>query len=79
MSGSHKKQYDTSVLRPQIVHDDIRLRGRDLAPAARTKIRKVLRTLHSLETMAVDVWPARCRALLKIATIPSKQMAFKAD
>lgn len=48
--------HDVSVLRPTITHDQIALRGRALSPEALKKVKKALRTLHSLEVMAVNAY-----------------------
>jgi len=48
--------YDESVIRPELRIDGIQARGRSL-PSARLKaIRKGLTTLHTLETMAVNIY-----------------------
>ncbi len=44
------------VIRPQMRHEEIGFRGRDLPAEERNKIRKALRTLHSLEIMAVTIY-----------------------
>jgi len=44
------------VVRPQWRHEEIAFRGRGLPAEERKKIRKALRTLHSLETMAVTIY-----------------------
>ena len=54
-----KKQgadYDVSIIRPQMRMDDIQMRGQEM-PAARLKaVKKGLTTLHTLETMAVNIY-----------------------
>ena len=48
--------YDASVIRPQMRVDDVAWRGREF-PAARLRaIKKGLTTLHTLETMAVNIY-----------------------
>jgi len=47
---------DVSILRPEVLQDQIALRGRNLPPQARAKVKKALRTLHSLEIMAVNTY-----------------------
>jgi ubiquinone biosynthesis monooxygenase Coq7 len=44
------------VLRPQLRHEQIAFRGRTLTADQRKKIRKALRTLHTLEIMAVCIY-----------------------
>lgn len=56
MTDFDKNKYDVSVLRPAISHDQVALRGRRLGPQARAKVKKALRTLHSLEIMAVNTY-----------------------
>lgn len=48
--------FDISVIRPALHHQDIGWRGRDLSIQQRRQVRKALRTLHSLEIMAVNVY-----------------------
>ncbi len=50
---------ETRVLRPEMRHQDIVFRGTSLTAEERNKIRKALRTLHTLEIMAVAVY--RCQ------------------
>jgi len=56
MTDSKDHKYDVSILRPAVSHDQIALRGRQLSPQARTKVKKALRTFHSLEVMAVNTY-----------------------
>lgn len=56
MAQTSETKYDVSILRPEIRHDEITLRGRELKPAARAAVKKALRTLHSLEIMAVNTY-----------------------
>ena len=48
--------YDTSVIRPQIRAGDIRHRGSTLSRRRRRAVKKALRTLHTLELMAVNIY-----------------------
>jgi len=56
MAESDVQKYDISMVRPPMSHDQIALRGRELSPHARSKVKKALRTLHSLEIMAVNTY-----------------------
>ena len=56
MTDSEAQQHDISMIRPPILHDQIALRGRTLSPQARANVKKALRTLHSLEIMAVNTY-----------------------
>ncbi|HDS85358.1 MAG TPA: hypothetical protein ENN97_09220 [Phycisphaerales bacterium] len=49
-------QYDVSIIRPAVTHEQIAFRGRDLSSTERAKVKKALRTLHSLEIMAVNTY-----------------------
>ncbi len=49
-------QQDNSVIRPQLRLDDIQLRRDNLTHARLKQIKKALRTLHTLETMAVNIY-----------------------
>jgi ubiquinone biosynthesis monooxygenase Coq7 len=48
--------YDISIVRPQLNHDDLKMRGRDMEPARLKAIRKGLLTLHTLELMAITIY-----------------------
>lgn len=48
--------YDISIIRPEVRHDDIKLRGEGMEPARLKQIRKGLRTLHAFEIMAVNAY-----------------------
>ena len=50
------KQYDISIIRPEVRHDDIRLKGSDMSPERLGNIKKGLRTLHTLELMAMTIY-----------------------
>ena len=49
-------RYDVQIIRPEVRDGEIKLRGRDLAPARRRQIKAALRTLHTLETMAATIY-----------------------
>lgn len=55
-SQSNNASGSPHVIRPALHEDQIRLLGRDLPAAERRKIQKALRTLHSLEVMAVNIY-----------------------
>jgi demethoxyubiquinone hydroxylase (CLK1/Coq7/Cat5 family) len=48
--------YDITVIRPEMRHDQVKPRGRDLPPGQRKAVKKALRTLHTLEIMAVTIY-----------------------
>jgi ubiquinone biosynthesis monooxygenase Coq7 len=48
--------YDVSILRPAICKKDIAFRGRQLSAGDILKVKKSLRTLHSLEIMATNIY-----------------------
>ncbi|MBI4759212.1 MAG: demethoxyubiquinone hydroxylase family protein [Chloroflexi bacterium] len=48
--------YDISIIRPLIRIDDIQMRGQGMSSARLKDIRKGLLTLHTLETMAVNIY-----------------------
>lgn len=51
--------YDIDVIRPEMRAGDVRSRGRDLSASHRARLRKGLRTLHTLEIMATNIY--RCQ------------------
>ncbi|MDI6885877.1 MAG: hypothetical protein QMD22_05940 [archaeon] len=51
-----KTAYDTSIIRPQMRVEDIQMRGQGMAPERLKGIKKGLLTLHTAETMAVNVY-----------------------
>ena len=61
MDGHNEKapdmtDYDISIIRPQLRVEDIRLRGEGMPPERLNDIRKGLVTLHTAETMAVNIY-----------------------
>jgi ubiquinone biosynthesis monooxygenase Coq7 len=48
--------YDISIIRPQMNHDDFKMRGRDMEPARIKAVKKALLTLHTLELMAMTIY-----------------------
>lgn len=53
---------DISVIRPEMRHEDIRARARDLSADQRRALRKGLRTLHTLEIMATNIYKCQITA-----------------
>ena len=51
-----RTSYDISIVRPQLKHDDFKMRGRDMDPARLKAIKKGLLTLHTLELMATTIY-----------------------
>jgi len=51
-----RTSYDISIVRPQLKHDDFKMRGRDMEPARLKAIKKGLLTLHTLELMAITIY-----------------------
>ena len=51
-----KNIHDTSIIRPQIVNDQIKLRSEELAQWRLISFKKGLRTLHALELMAQNIY-----------------------
>ena len=48
--------YDISIVRPQLKHEDFKMRGRDMEPARLKAVKKGLLTLHTLELMAATIY-----------------------
>ncbi len=51
-----KKHLDISIIRPERRLSDFRFRGAEMTPKRLKDIRKGLRTLHTLETMAANIY-----------------------
>ncbi len=51
-----KKSIDISIVRPKMRISDFKFRGIGMSSQRLKKIRKGLRTLHTLETMAVNIY-----------------------
>ena len=56
MTDTDATHADTSILRPAMTYDQIAFRGGRLSPRQRGQVKKALRTLHSLEIMAVNTY-----------------------
>ena len=48
--------YDTAIIRPEMRAEDVKLRGADWRPERRAAVKKGLRTLHTLEIMATNIY-----------------------
>ena len=55
-NNSGTANYDRSLIRPAMRHEEINLRGRNLPKQKINTIKKALRTLHTLEIMAVNIY-----------------------
>jgi demethoxyubiquinone hydroxylase (CLK1/Coq7/Cat5 family) len=51
-----EKKYDISIVRPQMREDDVRIRGLEMKPERLKAIKEGLRTLHTLELMASNIY-----------------------
>jgi len=51
-----RTSFDISIVRPQLKHDDFKMRGRDMKPERLKAIKKGLLTLHTLELMATTIY-----------------------
>ncbi len=49
-------EYDSSIIRPQMHNEDICKRGQGMSQSRLRSIKKSLRTLHTLELMAVTIY-----------------------
>lgn len=48
--------YDVSIVRPQMREEDFKMRGQEMSPERLKKIKKGLLDLHTLETMAANIY-----------------------
>lgn len=55
--------YDISVIRPEMRAEQVKMRGAGLSPERRAAIKKGLRTLHTLEIMATNIY--KCQITFK--------------
>jgi ubiquinone biosynthesis monooxygenase Coq7 len=51
-----RKDYDAALIRPPLRIEEVRARRRAGSPADARTLRRALRTLHTLETMAVNIY-----------------------
>jgi len=52
----NNKDFDISIIRPEMRFSDFKFRGIGMSPERLKNIRKGLRTLHTLETMAANIY-----------------------
>ncbi len=52
----NKKDFDISIIRPEMRASDFKRRGQGMSRARSKSIKRGLRTLHTLETMAVNIY-----------------------
>jgi demethoxyubiquinone hydroxylase (CLK1/Coq7/Cat5 family) len=48
--------YDISIIRPQVKHDDVKLRGKGFSPQRLKAIKNALLNLHTLELTATNIY-----------------------
>ncbi len=51
-----KGDYDISIIRPQLLSEEVKLRSREMSKSRLKDIKGGLRTLHTLELMAVNIY-----------------------
>lgn len=51
-----KKEFDISIIRPEMRAENFKLRGQGIPSDRLKRIKKGLHTLHTLETMAVNIY-----------------------
>lgn len=49
-------EYDTGVIRPEMRFEQVKARGAEFDAARKARVRKGLRTLHTLEIMATNIY-----------------------
>lgn len=54
--GPSQRDYDISIIRPQVRAEDVKLRGEGFAPERLAAIKKGLLALHTLELMAQNIY-----------------------
>ena len=54
--------YDSSIIRPELLNENIRKRGHGMTSSRLKAIRNGLRTLHTLELMAVTIYRFQSRS-----------------
>jgi demethoxyubiquinone hydroxylase (CLK1/Coq7/Cat5 family) len=54
--------HDISVIRPEMRAEQVKARGADFSAARKAAVRKGLRTLHTLEIMAVNIYKCQITA-----------------
>lgn len=73
-----------SVIRPEVLMDNVRPFGRDYSPERLREIKKGLTTLHSLEVMAVNIYKAqitskRCELNTQLTAAMFNEMTHMQD
>ncbi len=48
--------YDVSIIRPQLLDDQVKIRGKGFTAQRLGSLKKALRTLHTLELMAITIY-----------------------
>lgn len=76
--------YDISVIRPEMRHDEVMERGRSLAAGERKAVKKALRTLHTLEIMATNIYKSQitakeCRLNTELTAAMCNEMTHMQD
>jgi len=56
VGATEKADYDIAIIRPQVRVEDIKMRGKGMSPERLNGIKKGLLTLHTAETMAINVY-----------------------
>jgi demethoxyubiquinone hydroxylase (CLK1/Coq7/Cat5 family) len=56
MTGENRPKYDVSIIRPQMMAQDVRLRTKPANPAKLKTLKKALQAFHTLETMAANIY-----------------------
>lgn len=51
-----ERKYDIAVIRPQMNFEEVKFRGKDFSKSRLKQIKKALITLHTLETMATNIY-----------------------
>jgi demethoxyubiquinone hydroxylase (CLK1/Coq7/Cat5 family) len=54
--------HEIAIIRPEMRTEHVKARGLDLSPAQKVVLRKALRTLHTLEIMAVKIYACQMTA-----------------
>lgn len=55
-NSQSQTSYDISIVRPQLKHEDFKIRGGEMEPARLKAVKKGLLTLHTLELMAITIY-----------------------
>lgn len=76
--------HDTEVIRPEMRAQQVKSRQGSIAPGQERALRKALRTLHTLETMAVKIYACQitsraCELNTALATAMCNEMTHMQD